>query len=115
MTRFHKEPYPERIYQIAGFGSNNQMIEGLVLSVGVITVTENGQGLKVIPHDCIGFAVGKEPELESNLIDVPTSMARDLAKRIVEMCDVVDKKSRQRLIQKVVEDSDLLDVIANKN
>jgi hypothetical protein len=85
MMAFLPHPYPERITNL---GEPDE-----ILSVGLRVVTHDRRGLKIIPVTEVSFVIGDAEDEERNIFNVPTSMARGLATRIVEMCDVAEGKN----------------------
>ena len=91
---FLSEPRPEKICALSwlpGGGSETYSI----LTIGLTVTTYTPGGLKIVPTKEIRFAIGKKDDEESSVQNVPISMARDLAARIIEMCDVAEKGKTQ--------------------
>jgi hypothetical protein len=62
-----------------------------MLSVGLTFVTKNAYGLNIAPVKEVAFAIGKTiGNAEERAFTIPVSMARRLAGRIVEMCDIAE-------------------------
>lgn len=91
-TIFLPRPLPERIYQ-ASFSKNlKPKHPPLMLSVGLCVRTEDIHGLKIVPTTELAISIGDvDGETEKTVYEVPISMARDLAARMIAMCDAAEK------------------------
>lgn len=84
LGNFLPDPFPERIIKLGLAPVNDQ---NPMLSIGLQTITKSMDGLKVVPHKAVVFAMGTQAEPEQQVFDVPLSMMRDIALRIIAMCD----------------------------
>ena len=92
---FLPEPRPERICKMS-FSSAGSLERNSMLSVGLTIVTHDVNGLKIVPETSVRFAIGEIPgDAEMSTYDVPIPFARDLAERIIEMCDAADEGKPQ--------------------
>ena len=95
MGDFLSEPRPDRIAQWRLAGEPGPNIKpALILSAGIKIITEDHQGLKLVPHKAVVLVIG---EVGSNgestnerEIDIPSSMAREFAASIVGYCDAIE-------------------------
>jgi hypothetical protein len=92
---FLSKPNPERICKFS-FPLVGHKKPSPMLSVGLTIVTHDTDGLKIVPETSVRFAIGETPgDAEMSAYDVPISFARDLAERIIEMCDAADEGKTQ--------------------
>ena len=82
-------PKPERIVNMSFFPLSDQ--RSAMLTVAVEQITENDAGLKLVPHKEVVFAIGTVGNPVDKQFALMPSMARDLAKRIIEFCDFIEK------------------------
>lgn len=87
---FLDNPRPERVFRMA-LDESLKVFD--MLSIGAQVITKDPRGLDLIPHTQIVFAFGDGDDPEKRVFGVPISMARDVAKRIVEMCDELEKSN----------------------
>lgn len=82
MNEFLSEPRPERIQSV--FFVDGQMKTRLMLTVGVKTRTEDNYGLAIPLTKEVVIAIGPEDNPEQAEFSIPASMARELARRIMD-------------------------------
>ncbi len=87
---FLSDPRPERICKFSYLEPDKPQP---MLSVGVQVIEKTHDGFKVIPSKMVVFAFGEtKGDAEERIFDIPASMARALAARLIEFSDAVDKK-----------------------
>ena len=89
MSKFLPEPLPERICDYSF--SEPHKIQAM-LSVGVRVLREDFLGMEIKPTPHITVALGKTDDPLENTYDLSLRMARNLANRIIEMCNAVEAK-----------------------
>ena len=92
MMEFLSDPRPERICNYSFLDPHTPQD---MLSVGVKVIERSHTGLKVIPHKEVVFAIGKTKNGKTHDADersfaMMTLHAREIALRIIEMCDIID-------------------------
>ena len=93
MVEFLSEPMPECICQISLGPKGENEKPFLVLSIGIKVITEDRQGLKLVPHKAVVFAIGELADGKSVNeveIDMGPMMARGLAESILRFCTFVE-------------------------
>lgn len=93
MTNFLPNPLPARVCELS-FRSNGLELKHppLMFSVGLHVKTEDIHGLKIVPQTRVAVAIGEVyGDKEKTFLDLDISMARDVARRMIEMCDAADR------------------------
>ena len=91
---FLPEPRPEKICAMSWFPGGGSETHS-ILTIGLTVTTHTPSGLEIVPTKEIRFAIGTKDDAESSSQNVPVSMARDLAERIIEMCDAAEEGNIQ--------------------
>jgi hypothetical protein len=86
---FWKTPYPETVYWLKIL--DPKYVQP-TLSIGVVTSRKDHLGYEIIPTNEISIAVGDSSDLYKEIRNLPIKSARDIASRIIEMCDIAEKE-----------------------
>lgn len=87
-SKFLPVPMPERICMLS---INHPDRPEPMLTVGLQVLTENRDGLKLVPHKVVVVAIGKTiGDATEREFPLDVSSARTLAARIVEFCDAAE-------------------------
>jgi hypothetical protein len=97
---FEPHPFPERIveYRMPSLRQVNadeqvSTIANPMLSVGVQLIDKDGNGLKLYrPEKFVVVAIGDGNEPERETFRLNTRSARGIAKRMIEMCDAIERE-----------------------
>lgn len=84
---FHPSPMPERCISMRVINEGNELPQ-VTLSVGVKTITNNRDGLKLYPHQVVAVEISCGDEMAC--FDMPPSFARTYAKRLIEFADNIE-------------------------